>query len=282
MKLLKRFCILLLLMAVLLLFFVGMANVRASAETPEISVIESVAEEVVESEEEYPQRYSMTDTDGKTAIIELFDLDSLKLTLYMEDAVEVASMNGWYIREENVIDMYAEDGTYFGRVELFEDGTARYVDEDVETSEETTSEYFGIIPETEGSKWFEEHIQPYLMDALSALATVFACIALLIKPIKKIIVQFKNAKDELVSNNKENAEMRKNNDTWKAEVKAELKAEMDKRLSAVEKETHETNVGVKKLLKVKRIVYINNPSMVSTGTSHKVAEVLNHDETQKE
>lgn len=208
MKLLKRFCILLLLMAVLLLFFVGMTNIGASAETPEISVMESVSEEVVDSEEE------------------------------MQNS------------------------------SVFE----------AETSEEITSEYFGVIPETEESKWFEEHIQPYLMTALSVLAAFLTCIAFVIKPIAKVVSKFKDAKDELVSNNKENAEMRKNNDAWKEEVRKELKAEMDKRFSAMEKETHETHEGVKKLLKVDQIVFEDNPSMVSKGTSHKVAEVLNHEE----
>jgi hypothetical protein len=100
--------------------------------------------------------------------------------------------------------------------------------------------------------------------------------------LKTIIEIFENGVNLLRKTKEDNEKMQSSNDAWKEETKKELKAEMDKRLSAVEKETHETNVGVKKLLKVKRIVYINNPSMVSTGTSHKVAEVLNHDETQKE
>jgi hypothetical protein len=206
MKLLKKFCILLFLMSVLLLFFVGMTNIRANAETPEISVMESVAEEVIDSAE----------------------------------------------------------GTL--NTSVFE----------TETSKETTSEYFGVIPETEASKWFEEYVAPYLMTVLSVLAAFCTCILIFITPIAKVVKKFKTAKDELVSNNKENVAMRKGNDEWKDKTKAELQNE----IGEMRKELHETCASVRKLLAVEKIAYEDNPSMVANGTAHKIAEVINSGEKE--
>ncbi len=209
MKLLKRFSILLLVVSVLLLFFVGMANVQASAETPEINVEESVGE-------------------------------------FIDSAEEM------------------QNSSVF---------------------EAETSEYFGVIPETSASKWFEEKVQPYLMMVLSVLVAFFATVAWAITPISRSAKKVKAAVDDIKQSNADNkttqnqvTALQSSNDEWKAEVKAELKAELDRRLLGIEKETHETNVGVKKLLDVDRIVYEDNPSMVSNGTSHKVAEVLHHEE----
>jgi hypothetical protein len=113
------------------------------------------------------------------------------------------------------------------------------------------------------------------MTLLSVLAAFCTCILIFIAPIAKVVNKFKTAKDELVANNKENVDMRKGNDEWKDKTKAELRKE----IAGMKALTEATHDSVKRLEKVSRIVYEENPSMVANGTSHKVAEVLRNEET---
>lgn len=261
------------------------------ADGGEISAITSVSEEITI---EYPLMYTFEDSDGKTAQIELQDGSNVKMTLYVEGA-ELASIFGWYERiSENIIDIYAYD-EWFGTYELREDGTAISVDynEDVEDSQTESELPDGMIPETEGSKWFEKYIAPYLKEYGVTVLGVATAIVLLLGKIKKVINKaielFNAAIEALKKSNKDNeqtqSDIKKQNEdleTWKKETRAELdKALLDMKKQVVDK-VADTNTTVHKLLEVEEIAYEENPVLVSNGTAKKIAEVLHHEQKENE
>ena len=241
--------------------------------------------------------YRMKDTDGKDAEIQLLDEVNLKLTLYV-DGEELANVIGTYTRDGQYIEIYAYD-TYFGCVELFEDGTATWVgsEESVDTEDGLLE---GIIPETEVSKWFDEKIAPYIMEAVTAIVGVVVGLVICLKPLKSAVSLIIGAYNALKKSNEDSEQMKKDVEEMKKERlewEARQEQKMEEYFARQSDIIRENMQGIRKdvsdklddvsnvahkILDVEEIAYANNPIMVSQGTARKIEEVIHNGEKKNE
>lgn len=159
--------------------------------------------------------------------------------------------------------------------------------ESVENSanDEVAEEDNGIIPETEGSEWFEEYIQPYLIQYGAVLLAVLTGAGLLLKKAKKVLELFIALLEKLnIANNRvegtadevkilreENAALRKelkeDMEKFKTELVETLKEVLTDKVEDIDKTVHT-------ILDVQEIAYESNAKLVGNGTAKKISEVI--------
>lgn len=161
---------------------------------------------------------------------------------------------------------------------------------------EGETEVDGVIPETEGSEWFEEYIQPYLIEYGAVLAAVITGAVLFLKKAKKVLDLFialleklkiankrvEGTADEVKILREENAALRKELKEENANHRKELKEDMEKfktELIDTLKEVltdkvEDIDETVHKILDVEEIAYESNAKLVGNGTAKKISEVI--------
>ena len=122
---------------------------------------------------------------------------------------------------------------------------------------------------TPAQEYFDKNIMPYLSVALSSLGGSLIALISLVNAVKKVIEKLNLKKSEYEKEreeaNKLIAEMEKMTETLNRSVLA-----LDK-TSAENKKILESTA---KLRKSMRLVYANNPSLVSTGVAKEVVDLL--------
>jgi hypothetical protein len=156
---------------------------------------------------------------------------------------------------------------------------------EISANDEVVEEDNGVIPETEGSKWFEEYIQPYLIEYGAVLLAVVTGAVLFLKKAKKVLDLFIALLEKLkIANNRvegtadevkilreENAALRKelkeDMDKFKTELVETLKEVLTDKVEDIDKTVHT-------ILEVNEIAYESNAKLVGNGTAKKIAEVI--------
>ncbi len=145
----------------------------------------------------------------------------------------------------------------------------------------------GLIPETEGSKWFSETLMPLILQYGAALLGVLSAGIVLLRKIIKTVKELKEAKTLLKSSDEHNKTSLENMNAFETRMQEQydeyvklVQKKLDEMQSGVAADVHETKKAVNKLLAVERRAYLDSPALVSEGTARKIAEVL--DETEDE
>lgn len=150
---------------------------------------------------------------------------------------------------------------------------------------EGEAEVDGVIPETEGSKWFEEYIQPYLIEYGAVLLALITGAFLFLKKARKVLDLFIALLEKLkIANNRvegtadevkilreENAALRKelkeDMEKFKTELVETLKEVLTDKVEDIDKTVHT-------ILDVQEIAYESNAKLVGNGTAKKISEVI--------
>ena len=153
--------------------------------------------------------------------------------------------------------------------EIFESEEVIEETESVENSA-VLEDVEGIIPETEGSKWFDKYIVPFLVEYGAVLSAFATGVFVFLKSIRKIKAAFADATAVVNTSNNDNAELRaeikqmkKENEAWKKSIEDQVVAGLA-----------DTNKTVHKILDVEEIAYENNTALVGNGTAKKISEVI--------
>lgn len=145
----------------------------------------------------------------------------------------------------------------------------------------------GLIPETEGSKWFSETLMPLILQYGAALLGVLSAGIVLLRKIIKTVKELKEAKNLLKSSDEHNKTSLENMNAFETRMQEQydeytklIQKKLDEVQAGVVADVRETKKAVNKLLAVERRAYLDSPALVSEGTARKIAEVF--DETEDE
>lgn len=173
-------------------------------------------------------------------------------------------------------------GDVLGRFIINADNTLTEAEETLDSVPEN-----GLIPETEGSKWFSETLMPLILQYGAALLGVLSAGIVLLRKIIKTVKELKEAKTLLKSSDEHNKTSLENMNAFETRMQEQydeyaklVQKKLDEMQSGVAADVHETKKAVNKLLAVERRAYLDSPALVSEGTARKIAEVL--DETEDE
>lgn len=187
---------------------------------------------------------------------------------------------------------FAEDGeeSVETSVETSEIVSAEEVVEETENVEnsavlEGETEVDGVIPETEGSEWFDKYILPFLVEYGGDIVALATMGWFFLKKLKKAKEAFEAATGLLgVANKKvegtdaevkrlreENDAMRKalqeDMEKFKTELVETLKEVLTDKVEDIDKTVHT-------ILDVQEIAYESNAKLVGNGTAKKISEVI--------
>ena len=156
---------------------------------------------------------------------------------------------------------------------------------EISASEEAVEEDESVIPETDDSKWFEETIQPFLIEYGATILALVTGAFFILKKLASVVSMFTTALEKLGIANSEvkkaQAEMealRKDNAEWQAKMDEYVNTTIDKLIEGIKEavgdKVDDIEDVVHKILEVEEIVYESNPTLVGNGTAKKVSEVI--------
>jgi hypothetical protein len=159
--------------------------------------------------------------------------------------------------------------------------------ESVENSanDEVVEEDNGIIPETEGSEWFDKYILPFLVEYGGDIVALATMGWFFLKKLKKAKEAFESATGLLgVANKKvegtdaEVKRLREENDAMRKALQEDMekfKTELVETLKEVlTDKVEDIDETVHKILDVEEIAYESNAKLVGNGTAKKISEVI--------
>lgn len=175
-------------------------------------------------------------------------------------------------------------------VETSEIVSVEEVVEETESVENTANDEVveddgNVIPETDDSKWFEETIQPILLQYGAQILAMITVAFAVFKKLSSVVKMFISALEKLGIANEQVKEanekmeaLEKQNAEWQEHMDAYVKETITKLIEGIKEavgdKVDDIDDVVHKILEVEEIVYESNPTLVGNGTAKKVSEVI--------
>lgn len=175
-------------------------------------------------------------------------------------------------------------------VETSEIVSVEEVVEETESVENTANDEVveddgNVIPETDDSKWFEETIQPILLQYGAQILAMFTAAFLILKKLASVVKMFISALEKLGIANEQVKEanekmeaLEKQNAEWQEHMDAYVKETITKLIEGIKEavgdKVDDIDDVVHKILEVQEIAYESNAKLVGNGTAKKISEVI--------
>ena len=156
---------------------------------------------------------------------------------------------------------------------------------EISAENESVEDVGNVIPETDDSRWFEETIQPILLQYGAQILAMVTAAFIILKKLASVVKLFISALEKLGIANEQVKEanekmeaLEKQNAEWQEQMDAYVKEMITKLIEGIKEavgdKVDDIDEVVHKILEVEEIVYESNPTLVGNGTAKKVSEVI--------